>query len=245
MRSASQAVEPPTITAIADQTVFVGQATGALSFTVGDTETTPANLIVTGTSSNTTLIPNGNVVIAGSGANRTVTVTPAAGQHGVATITVLVSDGDLNLGGIDFNRMLEDVVAAEFKKEFRADPTDDAVSRQFLALEVEQAKRSLSVRPKAAVTCQHAGKRKTYQIPIDQFEKLTKPLLDRSVEITLRMLKNNKLGWAHVDAVLTVGGDGGSAAPVLATACASVKWVLIVVAVAYLVWGLAARLRRS
>ncbi len=42
--------------------------------------------------------------------------------------------------------------------------------------------------------------------------------------------------------LLTVGGNGGSAAPVLATACASVKWVLIAVAVAYVVWGLGARL---
>ncbi|HUB98445.1 MAG TPA: hypothetical protein VMS11_01325 [Solirubrobacterales bacterium] len=42
--------------------------------------------------------------------------------------------------------------------------------------------------------------------------------------------------------LLTVGGDGGSAAPVLATACASVKWILIVVAVGYLLWGLGTRL---
>jgi hypothetical protein len=42
--------------------------------------------------------------------------------------------------------------------------------------------------------------------------------------------------------LLTVGGNGGSAAPVLATVCASVKWVLIVVAVGYVLWGLGARL---
>jgi len=42
--------------------------------------------------------------------------------------------------------------------------------------------------------------------------------------------------------LLTVGGNGGSAAPVLATFCASVKWVLIVVAVGYVLWGLGARL---
>jgi hypothetical protein len=42
--------------------------------------------------------------------------------------------------------------------------------------------------------------------------------------------------------LLTVGGDGGSVAPVLATACASVKWVLIVVAIGYVIWGLGVRL---
>src|SRR5262249_16834561 len=34
-----------------------------------------------------------NLVFGGSGANRTVTITPAANQTGVATLTVTVSDG--------------------------------------------------------------------------------------------------------------------------------------------------------
>lgn len=42
--------------------------------------------------------------------------------------------------------------------------------------------------------------------------------------------------------LLIVSGDGGSAAPVLATVCATIKWVLIVVALAYAAWGLGARL---
>ena len=46
-------------------------------------------------SSNTTLVPAANIVLGGSGTNRTVTVTPAANQTGTATITVTVSDGVL------------------------------------------------------------------------------------------------------------------------------------------------------
>jgi hypothetical protein len=41
------------------------------------------------------VVPLANVVLGGSGANRTVTVTPAANQSGTATITVTVSDGTL------------------------------------------------------------------------------------------------------------------------------------------------------
>ena len=48
---------------------------------------------MSGSSSNTTLVPNGNIVFGGSGASRTVTVTPAANQSGTATIAVSVSDG--------------------------------------------------------------------------------------------------------------------------------------------------------
>ena len=53
-----------------------------LRFTVGDVETAAGSLTVSGTSSNTTLVPNANIVFGGSGANRTVTVTPAANQTG-------------------------------------------------------------------------------------------------------------------------------------------------------------------
>ncbi len=86
---------PPTISSIANQTTTPGTPKGPIPFTVGDSETTPAALTVTGASSNPTLLPNANIVFGGSGASRTVTVTPAASQTGTATITVTVSDGAL------------------------------------------------------------------------------------------------------------------------------------------------------
>ena len=50
-------------------------------------------LTVTASSSNTTLIPNSNIVVSGTGTSRTVTVTPVANQTGSATITVTGRDG--------------------------------------------------------------------------------------------------------------------------------------------------------
>jgi hypothetical protein len=47
----------------------------------------------------------------------------------------------------------------------------------------------------------------------------------------------------NVFLLLALGGHGGSVAPPLATACASIKFLLIVFAVLYILWGLAARLR--
>lgn len=86
---------PPTITVIANQTITVNGATDAIAFTVGDADTPAADLLVTGTSSNPALVPNTSAAIAfgGEGAARTVTITPAAGQTGVATITISVFDG--------------------------------------------------------------------------------------------------------------------------------------------------------
>jgi hypothetical protein len=84
----------PTISNITNQTINEDASTGALAFTVGDVETPAASLTVTGSSSNTALVPNANIVFGGSGANRTVTVTPAANQSGTATITVTVTDAN-------------------------------------------------------------------------------------------------------------------------------------------------------
>jgi len=85
--------DTPTITSLSDQVVDEDTAAGPLSFTVGDVETATASLIVSVASGNTTLVPDANISLGGSGANRTVTVTPAANQTGTAQITVSVSDG--------------------------------------------------------------------------------------------------------------------------------------------------------
>jgi len=85
--------DPPTITSLANQTTTAGTAVGPLPFTVGDLETAAASLSVTGSSSNPAVVPDGNIALGGAGANRTVTLTPAAGQTGTTTITLTVSDG--------------------------------------------------------------------------------------------------------------------------------------------------------
>ncbi|MEJ7647379.1 MAG: tandem-95 repeat protein [Chryseolinea sp.] len=86
----------PTISAIADQTVNEDIATSALAFTVADSDSDVNTLVITTSSSDPVVIPNGSVVIGGSGASRTVAITPGANQTGSATITITVSDGSLS-----------------------------------------------------------------------------------------------------------------------------------------------------
>ncbi len=87
----------PTMTAVTDRTISEDTTTGAISVTIGDAETAASSLTVTAMSSNTALIPNtaGALAVGGSGANRTLTVTPAAHQFGSGTVTLTVSDGAL------------------------------------------------------------------------------------------------------------------------------------------------------
>ncbi|MCA9051437.1 MAG: Hsp70 family protein [Planctomycetaceae bacterium] len=121
-------------------------------------------------------------------------------------VRVVASDGDLELGGLDWTQVLVDIAADYFIHDFGEDPRKDPESHQFLALEAEQAKRSLSVRPRTAITVQHGGHRRTYQVELAEFVHGCRKLLTRSETVTRRILADNKFGWAHIDAVLTTGG---------------------------------------
>jgi uncharacterized delta-60 repeat protein len=82
----------PTATPVPNQTTPAGTAVGPVAFTVGDAETPAGQLKVTVTSSDEALFPASGVVVGGTGAGRTLTVTPAAGKTGSATLTVTVED---------------------------------------------------------------------------------------------------------------------------------------------------------
>src|SRR5262249_48782608 len=84
---------PPTISGLGDQTIAGGSVLGPLSFTVGDDLTAPGAIVVSATSSNTTLLPNVDLVLGGSGAPRTITASPVLGQSGSTDITVSANDG--------------------------------------------------------------------------------------------------------------------------------------------------------
>ncbi len=87
--------QAPTLSVLANRTIGEDTSTGPIAFTVGDVDNDPATLAVSAVSSNPTLVPAAGLVLGGSGANRTLTVTPAADRFGRATITVRVSDGAL------------------------------------------------------------------------------------------------------------------------------------------------------
>jgi hypothetical protein len=81
------------ISTIAIQNIPEDGSTGLLGFTVSDPDTPPESLVVGWMHNNPALLNDSSVVLGGSGANRTVSVTPLANAFGSATITLMVSDG--------------------------------------------------------------------------------------------------------------------------------------------------------
>ncbi|PWU47825.1 hypothetical protein DLE60_31035 [Micromonospora globispora] len=83
---------PPTIT-VAAGGQCVTDTSGSINLTVGDAESPPGDLVVTATSSNQALVPDANITVGGSDANRTLTVATVPAQTGTAIVTAQVSDG--------------------------------------------------------------------------------------------------------------------------------------------------------
>ena len=89
-----QANQAPTLSAIADQRFPVSTSATNIPLTVGDPDTPLGSLTLTVVSSdNTALVPLTGVTFGGSGANRTLAITPVAGQTGDANVVIRVSDG--------------------------------------------------------------------------------------------------------------------------------------------------------
>lgn len=84
--------DPPSLSSLANVTINEDTPSGPISFTVQDVESSAASLVVSASSDNLTLVPVANIVPGGSGANRTINITPAANQFGTALITVTVTD---------------------------------------------------------------------------------------------------------------------------------------------------------
>ena len=81
----------PTITVIPNRTIQRNANTGEIQFSI--TGAVGATLVLSRESSNETIAPLAAIIFGGSGADRTVKVTPAAGQHGTVNITIRVNDG--------------------------------------------------------------------------------------------------------------------------------------------------------
>ncbi|HSE31384.1 MAG TPA: choice-of-anchor Q domain-containing protein, partial [Pyrinomonadaceae bacterium] len=79
----------PSIEDIANQTTNEDTVKN-VTFNLGD-DTGSLIATVAATSSNTTLVPNANLIISGSGGSRNLQITPAANESGTTTITVTVT----------------------------------------------------------------------------------------------------------------------------------------------------------
>jgi molecular chaperone DnaK len=118
----------------------------------------------------------------------------------------LATDGDVCLGGKDWDQKLIDLAAERFRQQFREDPRDNPVSLQELWLAAESAKRTLTERQKAAVFVNHLGSRLKVEVTRREFEDATAALLERTRMTAQIVVRQAGLTWDAIDRVLLVGG---------------------------------------
>jgi molecular chaperone DnaK len=120
---------------------------------------------------------------------------------------VLAIEGDVRLGGKDWDDRLVNHAAEHFLQQFGTDPRDDEQSLAMLQAAAERAKRTLSKVEQASVTVVHAGQKLTLPVTRAEFEALTRDLLIRTRLTTQHVLGQAGLTWEKVDRVLMVGGS--------------------------------------
>jgi molecular chaperone DnaK len=132
-----------------------------------------------------------------------VTVMEIAGHDFVT----LATDGDVLLGGQDWDIRLVDIVAEAFIGQFDADPRDDPNTMGRLWRDCEDAKRTLSARHKVAIPCDYRGHSARIEVTREQFQQASRDLLDRTAFTTRQTLQAAGLEWRHIDRILLVGGS--------------------------------------
>ena len=122
-------------------------------------------------------------------------------------IKVLVTDGEIQLGGKDWDDEIINYIAEQFINEYGVDPRDVPESYSALRMSAESAKIALSRLSKARIVCSCNGHTLKQEITREQFEKMTAPLLQQTESYITMLLEKAKLNKQEIDTILLVGGS--------------------------------------
>jgi molecular chaperone DnaK len=132
---------------------------------------------------------------------------------GTRQFEVKSTNGDTHLGGDDFDQVVIDWLAAEFKKDQAIDLTKDPMALQRLKEAAEKAKMELSSTQSTDInlpfiTADASGpKHLNYQLTRAKFEQLAGALIARVIPPMKQALSDAGLTAADIDEVILVGGS--------------------------------------
>ncbi len=132
---------------------------------------------------------------------------------GDGVFEVLSTNGDNHLGGDDFDKVIIDHIAEEFKKKEGADLREDSMSLQRLNEAAEQAKKELSSTMTTNInlpfiTATSTGpKHLNMDLTRAKFEELTSYLVERTMGPIQKAMSDAGLSADEIDKVILVGGS--------------------------------------
>jgi len=133
-------------------------------------------------------------------------------ELGDGVFEVKATNGDTHLGGADFDRVIVNYFADEFKKEHGIDITSDNAAMQRLRDEAEKAKIELSTTNEVTInlpflTADADGpKHFEHKLTRAKLESLVGDLIDKTAVPCEKALKDSGLKASDIDAIVLVGG---------------------------------------
>lgn len=134
-------------------------------------------------------------------------------ELGDGVFEVKSTNGDTHLGGDDFDQVLFDYLAEEFKKKEGIDLRKDPMALQRLKEAAENAKKALSTSSQTEVnlpyiTATAEGPKFLLEtITRAKFESLISPLVERTVAPCKKALEDSGFNVSQIDEVILVGGS--------------------------------------
>ena len=142
-----------------------------------------------------------------------VSVLELNDDDGMKVFEVISTSGDTHLGGDDFDDVLINFVADEFKKDTGVDLRKDTMALQRLQEGCENAKKELSTAQQTSInlpfiTADASGpKHLQMDVTRAKFEELIDGLVERCKVPLERAMKDAKLSPGEIDEVVLVGGS--------------------------------------
>ncbi|MFN3378473.1 MAG: molecular chaperone DnaK [Runella zeae] len=134
-------------------------------------------------------------------------------ELGDGVFEVKSTDGDTHLGGDDFDQVIIDWLADEFKKDEGIDLRQDAMALQRLKEAAEKAKIELSSSSQSEINLPYIfpvngiPKHLVRSLSKAKFEQLADRLFQRMMEPCKRAMTNSGLRISDIDEVILVGGS--------------------------------------
>lgn len=134
-------------------------------------------------------------------------------ELGDGVFEVKSTDGDTHLGGDDFDQVIIDWLAEEFKKDEGIDLRQDPMALQRLKEAAEKAKIELSSTTQSEINLPYImpvngiPKHLVKSLSRSKFEQLADSLIQRTIEPCRSALKNAGLSTSDINEIILVGGS--------------------------------------
>jgi molecular chaperone DnaK len=119
----------------------------------------------------------------------------------------IATNGDVYLGGLDWDRRVVDFIAEAWMKEHGDDLRDDPIAEQLLLRKANQTKHALTQRESVPIAFGYQGKRIRLEMDRGTFKELTEDLLERTLMTVELVLDEANVKWSDLTRLILVGGS--------------------------------------